>query len=77
MLFVIGAIPLIAQAPNGYYDTANGLAGSPLKNALHNIIDDHIEYPYTSSGTDVWDILKETDRDPNNANNVILFYTGL
>ena len=76
LLFVIGAIPLIAQAPNGYYDTANGLAGSPLKNALHNIIDDHIEYPYTSSGTDVWDILKETDRDPNNANNVILFYTG-
>lgn len=67
---------LIAQIPAGYYDTANGLTGDVLKSALHNIIDDHTTYPYTSSSTDVWDILKESDKDPNNSNNVILFYTG-
>ena len=67
---------LIAQIPAGYYDTANGLTGDVLKSALHNIIDDHTTYPYTSSSTDVWDILKESDKDPNNPSNVILFYTG-
>ena len=33
-------------------------------------------YPYTSTATDVWDILKETDKDPLNPANVILLYTG-
>ena len=62
--------------PAGYYDSAEDLSGSELKFALHNIISDHVKYPYTSSSTDVWDILKETDEDPDNADNVILLYTG-
>ena len=65
-----------AQVPGGYYNAANGLTGNNLKAALHTIIDGHTKYPYTSSGTDVWDILKDSDRDPANSNNVILFYTG-
>ncbi|KXX70329.1 endonuclease [Flammeovirga sp. SJP92] len=65
-----------AQIPANYYRSAQGKSGSELKNALHSIIDGHREYPYSSSSTDVWDILKETDKDPNNPNNVILFYTG-
>jgi len=65
-----------AQAPAGYYDPASGLTGTQLKTALYNIIKGHTEYPYTSTATDVWDILKESDRDPNNADNVILLYTG-
>ena len=67
---------LFAQIPNGYYDSANGLSGSALKNELNNIIDNHTEFEYTASSTDVWDILKEADRDPNNSSNVILIYTG-
>jgi len=67
---------LYAQIPDGYYEDAEGLSGEDLKSALHEIIDDHVEFPYTSGGTDVWDILKETDRDPDNPDNVILFYTG-
>ncbi|MCG6189125.1 endonuclease [Maribellus maritimus] len=65
-----------AQIPSGYYDSANGLSGEQLKTALYDIIKNHTEYPYTSSSTDVWDILKETDRDTANPENVILFYTG-
>lgn len=65
-----------AQIPSGYYDSANGLSGEQLKTALHNIIKNHTEYPYTSSSTDVWDILKQTDKDTANPDNVILFYTG-
>ncbi len=64
------------QAPDGYYDAADGKKGAGLKSALHSIIKGHTKYPYSSSSTDTWDILKESDKDPGNAANVILFYTG-
>ena len=67
---------LNAQVPSGYYDDANGLSGTSLQSALHEIINDHTKYPYTSSNTDVWDIVKITDEDPSNSANVILIYTG-
>ena len=64
---------LYSQIPPGYYDSAIGLSGDNLKTALHNIINDHDEYSYN----DLRDfILKATDEDPNNSNNVILLYTG-
>jgi endonuclease I len=66
----------ISQIPSGYYNTAENKSDQSLRLALHNIIDDHIDYPYTSGLTDTWDILKIADADPNNANNVILIYTG-
>jgi len=66
----------IGQIPSGYYNTAENKSDQALRLALHNIIDDHIDYPYTSSSTDTWDILKVADADPNNANNVILIYTN-
>lgn len=65
-----------AGIPSGYYDSASGKTGEVLKSSLHNIIADHVKYPYTSSNTDVWDILMESDEDPNNSDNVILIYTG-
>ena len=68
---------ITAQIPNGYYNSAKNLSDNNLKSALNQIIGNHIEYSYTSSDTDVWDILKETDRDPNNTNNVILIYSGI
>ena len=68
-------ISLQAQVPNGYYNTAENKSDQALRSALHNIIDNHIEFPYTSSSTDTWDILQESDADPSNSNNVILVYT--
>lgn len=64
------------QIPPGYYDPAAFLTGAALKAALNNIISGHTTYPYTSSSTDVWDILKETDKDTLNPNNVICLYSG-
>lgn len=55
-----------------YYAEATGIDVELLKQALHDIIDDHHTYSYD----DAKDLLKETDEDPNNPNNVILFYTG-
>ncbi len=63
-----------AQAPAGYYDSANGLTGDALADAVHTIIKDHTRFPYTSSSTDTWDIIALADEDPNNANNVITIY---
>lgn len=67
---------IFSQIPPSYYDNANNLTGIQLKTALHNIIKGHLEFPYTSIDTDVWDILKQTDKDTNDSNNVILLYTG-
>lgn len=76
LLFVLCSFTGAAQIPPGYYDPAIGLTGEPLKTTLNDIIQDHVEFPYTSSNTDTWDILKETDKDTSNPNNVILLYSG-
>jgi endonuclease I len=75
-LLIFLPVLIFSQIPNGYYDSAQDLSGSELKTALHDIISDHIKFPYTATSTDVWDILKETDEDPENSENVILIYTG-
>ena len=62
---------------SSYYDDAEGLDGESLILALNGIIDGQTVYPYTSSSTDVWDILRDVDEDPNNPSNIIGFYTGL
>lgn len=66
-----------SQIPKDYYFSVENLSGSILKTALNNIIKNHKEFPYTSRETDTWDILKLSDQDPDNPENVILFYTGI
>lgn len=65
-----------AQIPAGYYSSVEGLKGVELKAALNDIIDGHVQFPYTSTSIDVWDILKETDKDTIDPSKVILLYTG-
>lgn len=57
---------------DAYYKDAIGKEGKALKEALHEIIDDHTQLSYEQA----WDALRETDEDPKNVNNVILFYSG-
>jgi len=57
---------------NDYYAGAYNKEGQALKKALHDIISEQKVLSYD----DVWDALKYTDEDPNNLNNVILFYSG-
>ena len=56
----------------GYYSTINGQSGSELKSALNSIIDNHNSISYTPG---VWDAHKDLYEDPNNADNIILFYS--
>ena len=76
LLFTLLVFSLSAQIPEGYYETTAGLDGEELKAELHDIINDHQIYPYTSSNTDTWDILKQTDKDPEDGQYVIGFYSG-
>ncbi len=73
IVILILSFQLGAQIPSGYYNGTEGLTGNSLKAKLHNIIKNHTEYSYN----DLRDfILRATDEDPNNSNNVILLYTG-
>jgi len=62
-----------SQIPPGYYNGTENIYGTELKEVLHGIIDNHDEPSYN----DLRDfILKESDEDPQNSNNIILLYTG-
>jgi len=72
LIILILSASIIADPPPGYYDGAEGLSGEALKGALNDIIDNHNAMSYSA----VWNALKDTDKDPQNPNNVILLYTG-
>lgn len=64
------------QSTESYYTKCYGLTGDSLKSTLHKLIKNNKEYPYTSKNIDVWDILKESDQDTTNQENVICVYSG-
>ncbi len=73
-LVVIFSPALLAGIPSGYYNSVNTSTPQNLHQSLHQIIDDHQRYPYTSSSTDTWDILEVADEDPNNSGKVLDIY---
>ena len=50
--------------PAGYYDPVDPLTQASLRATLHEVIDDHVSFPYTSANTDTWDIRELADEDP-------------
>lgn len=60
--------------PANYYSTANTTNAATLRSSLHNIIDNHVVFPYTSSATDTWNILDSADQNPANSSQVIDVY---
>ncbi len=68
------AVPALAAPPAGYYDTVDFTSPATLRQSVHNIIDGHTRYPYTSSSTDTWDILEQADEDPYNSGRILDVY---
>jgi endonuclease I len=68
------ASPVFAQydPPAGYYNSAVGLTGAPLKAALNNIIDGNTSISYSNREGP----LEALDQDPNNSANVLEVYSG-
>jgi len=60
--------------PGGYYDTADDSSPQTLRTSLHEIIDDHQRFPYTSPQTDTWDILELADQNLGSAGEIITIY---
>jgi len=45
-----------------------------LRATLHDVIDDHLRFPYTSSSTDTWDILELAQEDPGDSGRILDVY---
>ncbi|HIC30983.1 MAG TPA: T9SS type A sorting domain-containing protein [Flavobacteriaceae bacterium] len=60
--------------PAGYYDSLDGLSGAALEQALQDIIADPT-IVRAQTYTDVIDILKEADQNPENSNQIWMVYT--
>ncbi len=73
-LGIVLALPVLADAPNGYYDSADVSSPEALRATVHDIIDGHIKIPYTSGSTDTWDVLKLADQDPFNSGRILDIY---
>ena len=61
-------------APAGYYDGVDATDASTLRATLHEAIDDHTRFPYTSTATDTWDVLETADEDPNDPGRILDVY---
>jgi endonuclease I len=60
--------------PPGYYDSLEGLSGTALKQAVQNIIANPAVVRLHSYA-DIWEILRASDRNPLNNNQVWCIYT--
>ncbi|MCB9898479.1 MAG: endonuclease [Planctomycetes bacterium] len=63
-----------AQIPPGYYAGVDATNATTLRTTLHAAIKDHTKFPYTSSGTDTWNILEAAMEDPANPGNILDVY---
>lgn len=57
-----------------YYASADASSSANLRTSVHDIIDDHAKFPYTSSFEDSWDVLNRADQDPNQPGNILSVY---
>lgn len=67
------SVVLVKAQPLGYYNGTEGKSGAELKSALHDIISHHVDFSYNEAKY----LINYSDADPNNPNNVILFYTQI
>ncbi|MCZ6699058.1 MAG: endonuclease, partial [Planctomycetota bacterium] len=64
-----------ADPPPGYYDPVDTTDSTTLRTTLHEVIDDHLRFPYFhNTNTDTWDILDLADQDPTNSSNILDVY---
>ena len=58
----------------GYYSDIEDISGNALKLALRELIT--TTHTHKTSYKELKEVLQKADEDPNNSNNMILFYTG-
>jgi endonuclease I len=73
LILFSGIISTAFAQNSNYYNSIQGLTGETLEDALHELVKDHNEFSYST----VKQILRDSDEDPNNSNNIILVYKGI
>jgi len=63
-----------AAPPSTYYDSVDATNSTTLRSTLHDVIDDHTRYPYSSTATDTWDVLNDADENPSNPSDLLAVY---
>ncbi len=76
LLLGLGSVA-VCQAPPGYYNSVDTSSAAALRASLHDVIDDHVEFPYTAGSTDTWDILEDAMEDPSNSNRIVDIYRNV
>ena len=75
MIAFLAIVPLARAAPpTGYYDSVVASSSAALRASLHEVIDDHQRFPYTSTAIDTWDILDQADENPADATAILDVY---
>lgn len=74
MFCLVGAGLVSADPPQGYYDSVDASTPESLRSTLHEVIDDHVRFPYTATTTDTWNILELADEDPNDPDRILDVY---
>ena len=74
LALAFAASSALASPPDGFYDSVDTTDAATLRTTLHELIDDHTRFPYTSGATDTWNILNLADEDPNNSSNILDVY---
>jgi len=72
-LFLLLSTAAQAQPP-GYYDTVDTTNPDALRSTLHEVIDDHVKIPYSSTGTDTWWVLEFAQQNPNDTSYILDVY---
>ena len=57
-----------------YFAGVDTSGPAALRASLHDRIDDHVKFPYTSSFTDTWDVLELADEDPLDNSSILSIY---
>jgi endonuclease I len=73
-LTILSATAIAQGPPPGYYSSVDDSNSTALRSTLHAVIDDHFRFPYTSGGTDTWDILAQAQIDPGAPGKILDVY---
>lgn len=73
-LLILWTTAASADPPLDYYDSVDPSTPARLRATLHEVIDDHDRFPYTSGGVDTWTILEEAGQDPGDPGSILDIY---
>lgn len=74
LLALLGSSISPAAPPPNYYASIDPSSPESLASTIHDVIDDHTRFPYTSAATDTWDILELAQQDPGVATSILDVY---